>query len=761
MPSLDGVGRSLRARAVSRSRFSPGRFADDDSAEVIADFEVLWIEGDPPPLEDFWARLGGGPTSLLSGLVKVELKGRFALGERPTVAEYLAKFPELRAADERVVSLAYEEYCLLKETGEPPEPGPFCERYEQWADSLASQIQYHELLSRAVGPTTRPRFPEPGEWFAGKFELRAPLGAGGAGRVFRAYQPKFCREVALKITPDIGSDREPEIVGLLDHERIVPVWSVDHEDARGLRGLCMPFRPGMTLQALIERVGPASSPRHARSLLDKVLPTAQVEAGHGLPNGWIGFPVEGSYADAAAWVALGIAQGLAHAHGRGVVHRDVKPANILLTIREGPQLLDFNLAEAPSGAEQAEAARSGGTLPYMAPEQLAAFLDPARWGGVGPSADLYALGLVLQELLTGDRPETPDPRLPLPRAVAAMLDLRALPVPSVRVRNPSIPHALAAIVAKCLAFEPSGRYPDASALADDLRRFLDRRPLAHARNPSRRERLANWTRRHRVAVGLGGTLGVTAALLLGLATSGELQDLMMKVVGVMDPAATLVNVANDHYKNGEFDLAEAGYRRALEHRPGLPAALYGLASVAYHPKADYPLAIELSERAIAAAQGSDLTAEKRFDIYRARCGAGLAWAEALLKRQETSKAVDELGAVLRASAEARRLVPEPSDSAPESADSASRRVIVKHFGVKATELLAMACLEGGDLHSCRAIRRDAYKELESCLALRPGDRNTLAALDLFLATTLWLQPEDSELLLRLVSHGARFPPPRR
>ncbi len=101
-------------------------------------------------------------------------------------------------------------------------------------------------------------------------------------------------------------------------------------------------------------------------------------------DGWNGFPTRGTYSQGAAWIAMVLARALHYAHGRQIHHRDVKPANILLTINHGPQLLDFNLAESPHSADHAQAALRGGTLPYMAPEQIRAFLNPELWSNVGP-----------------------------------------------------------------------------------------------------------------------------------------------------------------------------------------------------------------------------------------------------------------------------------------------------------------------------------------------------------------------------------------
>ena len=120
-------------------------------------------------------------------------------------------------------------------------------------------------------------------------------------------------------------------------------------------------------------------------------------------------------------------------------HRDVKPANVLLTLQHGPQLLDFNLADSPHSAHQAQAALHGGTLPYMAPEQIEAFLDPELWGKVEAKADIYSLGLVFRELLTGQMPELPPETLSPQRPLRNLLDRRPFLEVSVRPIQPHDP----------------------------------------------------------------------------------------------------------------------------------------------------------------------------------------------------------------------------------------------------------------------------------------------------------------------------------
>ncbi len=442
----------------------------------------------------------GSPASL-AALITADLRSRYARGERPAVADYLERFPQLRDDRGRVVSLVYEEYCLREEQGERLDPDQFCDGYAPWRDSLASQLRHHRLLNR-VKPPVPPAvsYPEPGERFGG-FRIDSVLGLGGTSRVYLARDEELGgRLVVLKISPDRGP--EPSVLGRLHHAYIMPALSVTREAATGLRALCMPYRPGLPLDEVIRRVRPAGRPRGARVLCRASNPGGASPSG----PGWDGFPDGGCYADAAAWVALCLARALEYVHSRGILHGDIKPANVLLTLHDGPQLLDFGLARAPDSVERTDTSLYGGTLPYMAPEQLEAFLAPDLWKAVGAAADLYGLGLLLDELLTGRPPDLPDPTMPLARAVRALLERRAAPPPSRNAPGPQVPEALGAIVARCLAFLPSDRHPDARSLVEDLGRYLDPRPSRGSPSWSRGEaRRARGSRGGRA--GRGGRLG--------------------------------------------------------------------------------------------------------------------------------------------------------------------------------------------------------------------------------------------------------------
>jgi serine/threonine protein kinase len=487
----------------------------------------------------------------------------------------------LREADSRVLSLIYEEFCLGEERGDGIDVESFCNRYPEWKDSLVSQLQYHRLFSQAAGlGPAAPTFPDPGEKFE-EFDLIALLGKGGTSRVFLARDLSLGgKQVVLKVSLDRGP--EPHAQGALEHPHIVPVNSVVFGD-RQLRGLSMPFRPGLPLDELIKRVNPAARPRRALDLWNALvaglaerpsplapeataaLPSDDDPQGGPRGDGWKGFPVRGTYAQGVAWFGMMLARTLDYAHSMRTFHRDVKPANVLLTLHHGPQLLDFNLADSPHSTRQAKAAIHGGTLPYMAPEQIEAFLNPDLWDKVGAQADIYSLGLVLRELLTGQAPDLPAEKLSPPRALRLMLDRRPLLDVSVRRSNSAIPHALEVIVAKCLAIAPADRYPSGHALAVDFDRFLKHQRLAYATNPSHRERIGNSVRRaHDRVTRHPRMLAAAAACLL-------LSGLLLAAAGLFRPAINRFKTplplersfqsAVENIEQGEFDQAARRLRK--------------------------------------------------------------------------------------------------------------------------------------------------------------------------------------------------------
>jgi serine/threonine protein kinase/tetratricopeptide (TPR) repeat protein len=223
-----------------------------------------------------------------------------------------------------------------------------------------------------------------------------------------------------------------------------------------------------------------------------------------------------TYVQASVWIGARLAEALQHAHERGLLHRDLKPSNVLIAADGTPMLLDFNLSaeiKAPGGDEDAHALM-GGTLPYMAPEHLDAFhphgTTPEE--AVDERADIYSLGLILFEMIAGQHPFADPPAgLRMADALDALLLERRKPAPSARAINPQVPWSLESIVRKCLDPDPDKRYRSAGALAEDLRLFLEDKPLKHAPELSVRERIAKWCTRHPRASS-GSTIGAVAAV---------------------------------------------------------------------------------------------------------------------------------------------------------------------------------------------------------------------------------------------------------
>ena len=268
----------------------------------------------------------------------------------------------------------------------------------------------------------------PGVVLSGRYRLESQLGAGATAAVWRARDLDLGREVAVKAL--LGADVEPllaarferegQILGRLDHPNVVPVHCTGSEGGR----------PYLVME-LIEGLG-----------LDAVLQDGPL-------------PVE----DALS-LAADVAEGLAAAHRAGVVHRDVKPANILCGSDGVPRIVDFGIARVDDLTSMTRADVVLGTASYLAPEQ-------ARGDATGPATDVYALGCVLFECLTGRPPFEGDSAL-----TVAYRHVHEAP-PSPASLREELPPAVDALVLRCLAKDPAARCPGAAELAVDLRRVRD------------------------------------------------------------------------------------------------------------------------------------------------------------------------------------------------------------------------------------------------------------------------------------------------
>jgi tetratricopeptide (TPR) repeat protein len=364
----------------------------------------------------------------------------------------------------------------------------------------------------------------------GDFRLLREIGRGGMGVVYEAEQVSLGRAVALKVLPFAATmdtrhlqrfHNEARAAGCLHHEHIVPVYSVGCE--RGVHYYAMQLIEGRTLAAVIhelrQQAGLLPAPRAVAAAPAVAVgsgePTvAHVPAGAALAGAAetvarVGLSTERSgrgrdYYRTVARLGVQSAQALEHAHERGVVHRDVKPANLMLDGRGNVWVTDFGLAHLQHA--EGSLTMSGdlvGTLRYMSPEQAL-----ARRVVIDHRTDVYSLGATLYELLTLRPAFDGSDRQELLRQVA--FEEPAAP----RKLDRGVPAELETIVLKAMEKNPHDRYGTAQELADDLRRFLDDRPI-QARRPSLRQVAAKWARRHRAVVWAAAAVLLIAAVLGG------------------------------------------------------------------------------------------------------------------------------------------------------------------------------------------------------------------------------------------------------
>jgi serine/threonine protein kinase len=346
----------------------------------------------------------------------------------------------------------------------------------------------------------------------GDFRLLREIGRGGMGVVYEAEQVSLQRRVALKILPFAAAldprqmqrfKNEALAAAHLRHEHIVPVYAVGEE--RGVHYYAMQLIEGRSLAALISELRDSTGGvRGQGSGVRKESPGVETVAVLSTERS----AGNRKYFDWVANVGRQAALALEHAHSVGIVHRDVKPANLLLDAHGHLWITDFGLAQVAGDAGITLTGELVGTLRYASPEQVL-----ARRGVVDHRSDVYSLGATLYELLTlrpifegADRNE-------LLRRIAD-----DDPHPP-RALHPSVPRELETVVLRALGKEPSERYRTARELADDLQRFLDNRPVL-ARRPTAVEHLRKLARRHPSIV-------VAGLIVLVLLTVGSLASALL------------------------------------------------------------------------------------------------------------------------------------------------------------------------------------------------------------------------------------------
>lgn len=421
--------------------------------------------------------------------------------------------------DDLIGALA-DDFLDRCDRGERPDPEEYAARHPKAAPAIRRALRWLRPNPPGADPVEPSSDPDPTPVIGrvlSDFRIVREVGRGGMGVVYEAEQVSLGRRVALKVLPFAAlSDprllqrfkNEARAAAALDHPHIVKVHAVGED--RGTHYLAMQLIDGRPLSDLIrERQGAAAStgrllvrpdaPTVTKAAADSVPDTAPTAPGSATPTRG-----DGDYFRQVATWGIQAAEALEHAHSLGVVHRDVKPGNLLLDTSGNVWVADFGLAKlAASDVALTGTGDVLGTLRYMSPEQAG-----ARHGLVDHRTDVYALGATLYELLTGVPAVDGADKADILHRIAF-----ADSTPP-RKLDRGIPADLETVVLKCLAKDPGERYATAGELASDLKRFLAHEPI-RARRPTVRQRASKWARRHpraAAAAALTGVLALAAAV---------------------------------------------------------------------------------------------------------------------------------------------------------------------------------------------------------------------------------------------------------
>lgn len=514
----------------------------NDCTEILPSEEPLPLTARPPGVEGFGS---------LADRLAEEMATCWQQGERPTAEEFLCRYAELKDDHDAALKLVCEEICLRQEYGQEKAVGDVLDRYPHWRPRLEALLENYR---RSRQGRRSPGFPSAGEVWT-DFQILAELGRGTYGRVFLAVEPRLAnRPVILKMASAGGGEHLS--LARLQHTHIVPLYAVQEDPTRNLWAICMPYFGGTSFAQLLEAL--KAKPAAQRTGRDLLQALDQIQAQYP-----VRVPSRGparqllagaTYVQAVCWMGACLAEGLQHAHERGLVHLDVKPANILLAADGQPMLLDFHLAQEPVRNGGKLPGRFGGTPKYMSPEQrlLASTgrTRPREFPTVDGRSDIYSLGLVVYEALGGEIP------FPVPASL-----------PSLHRQNPQVTVGLADIIHKCLASEPGDRYRDAAALAADLRRHLSDLPLLGVKNRRLTERWQKWRRRRPHALPVAVML-----LLVVLAGFGVARYAVGHVSQRLHDAEAALVEGQEQLRCRAYAEAERSFARGLASTEGIPGS---------------------------------------------------------------------------------------------------------------------------------------------------------------------------------------------
>lgn len=402
--------------------------------------------------------------------------------------------PPGAASEAALLQAAVEQFVDLQSGGDAPSPDLFVQRYpEGLRPRLLAQIRQFLAFDGLLGHQewTPPAAAADGGRAFGDFVIEAELGRGGMGVVYLARQKSLHRRVALKVMASGLTlskrhverfRREAAAAAQVRHPAIVPVHSFTEVD--GTFAFAMDYVAGRNLADLLDDL----------RLLNGDAPVA-IEGTFGLAS------AKGHVAECAMLTAQ-LASALAAAHQAGVVHRDLKPRNVMIDDRQQVRLLDFGLAKSLGEGSLSMSGEITGTAHYMSPEQTL-----AKRVAVDHRADIWALGVILYELLTLRRPFDGKN---LQQVVYEICFKEPVPIQRLNAR---VPRDLVTICSKALEKDPQNRYASAAEFEADLLRFLRWEPI-HAKPAGLLQRAVKWTHRHR-AESLAGAGVLAVALVFG------------------------------------------------------------------------------------------------------------------------------------------------------------------------------------------------------------------------------------------------------
>lgn len=411
----------------------------------------------------------------------------------------------------------------------------------------------------------------------GEFEVIRELGRGGMGVVYEAVQTSLGRRVALKVlglqlglTPKAIDRfrREAAAAAKLHHTNIVPIYATGEEG--GLHYYAMELIDGSGLDLIIRQrresanqaaaISPDLAATAAYTPPDSLAPLADPGSAAGSSTDWF---------DRIAVMIADVADALHHAHQNGVTHRDIKPSNLLLASDGRLSLTDFGLARMLEQPGMTVTGEFIGTPAYMSPEQITAGRVP-----VDHRTDIYSLGATLYELLTLCPPFVADGR---DRLLAMVIQKEPMPPRSV---NPKVPRDLETICLKCLEKDPDRRYPHAKALADDLRRYVNRFAIL-AKRTGPLDRLKKWVRRNPWVSGLAVAVLITAGVAGYFAWQVHETDRTLRARLLEQEQEAALEKAYLTAMSGDWDAAERQIAEAerLGAAPGEVAMIRGLLEI--------------------------------------------------------------------------------------------------------------------------------------------------------------------------------------